>query len=507
MYESASLADARRKSVVYAYIHLTANRIISIYADAATLQRARNYRDSPALTNQDDSMKTQQKRIVTALLAALLITGTAKAAVSEEEAARLGNELTGIGAERAGNGNGIPEYTGGLRTPPENYRDDQRYVNPFPEDRELYRIDRSNVDEHKDRLSPGQIAMIRRFDSFFIPVYETRRTAAYPDSWVEQSKRNATRVELESSGNGILNYESGVPFPIPQSGVEVIFNHTSRYRGGSLTRNIAQAVPQPNGNFTAVRLTEDITYPTALTDYRPDAHDNILFYFRQTVTSPARLAGNELLVHEKINQVAEGRNVWVYNSAQRRVRRAPDVAYDGPGTAADGQRTADNLDMFNGAPDRYNWELVGKKEMYIPYNSYKLTSTDLRYEDILKPGHIDQSLTRYELHRVWHVRATVKDDVRHLSGQRDFYVDEDSWQIAAVDHYDGRGNLWRVAEAHKLQSYDVDIPFYAFESLYDLVSGRYIVIGLTNEEVEPYRYNTRRQSSFYTPSALRSTGR
>ncbi|MDX1589143.1 MAG: DUF1329 domain-containing protein [Oleiphilaceae bacterium] len=418
-----------------------------------------------------------------------------------------GDKLTVIGAERAGNGDEIPAYDGGLSTAPANYAGDKRYVNPFPDDKELFRIDQSNVDQYKDKLSPGQVAMIKKNKDFFMPVYETRRTATYPDAWNKQTIENDSKVELEASGNGILNYETGTPFPTPEAGQEIIFNHTTRFRGGSVKRNIAQMAPQTDGSFSTVRLTEDITYPTYLVDYVPEEHDNILFYFRQTTTAPSRLSGNVLLVHETINQVKEGRSAWIYNSGQRRVRRAPNVAYDGPGTAADGQRTADNLDLFNGAPDRYNWEIIGKQEMYIPYNAYDLLSTDLTYDEIVQPGHIDQSLTRYELHRVWHVRATLKENERHIYAQRDFYVDEDSWQIAVVDHYDGRGELWRLAEAHFFQVYDEDIPFYAFETLYDMLSGRYLLIGLTNEEADPYDFNTERRASFYTPAALRRSGR
>jgi hypothetical protein len=234
--------------------------------------------------------------------------------------------------------------------------------------------------------------------------------------------------------------------------------------------------------------------------------DNVLFYFKQVITAPSRLAGNVLLVHETLDQVKEGRRAWLYNSGQRRVRRAPQVAYDGPGTAADGQRTSDNLDLFNGAPDRYNWELVGKKEMYIPYNSYRLGARDLSYRDIVMPGHINPEHTRYELHRVWHVRATLKNGERHIYGQRDFYVDEDSWQIAVVDHYDGRGDLWRVAEAHHVQGYDINAPFYAAETLYDLMSGRYLVMGLTNEESDPYTFEVNARSNDFTPAALRRAG-
>lgn len=436
----------------------------------------------------------------------LAFSGQSLAAVSAEEAAKLGDTLTPIGAEKAGNGDQIPEWTGGLTTPPANYKGDGRYVDPFPGDQMLFKIDRSNVDQYADNLSPGQIATIKAYGDYFIPVYETRRTATYPESVQQQTIENATQVELVESGNGLKNYQTATPFPIPQNGLEVIFNHITRYRGGSFTRNVAQVTPQPNGDFSPVRFTEYFTERVALKDFEAGEDPNVMFYFKQAITAPSRLAGNVLLVHETINQVQEPRRAWLYNSGQRRVRRAPNVAYDGPGTAADGQRTSDNLDLYNGAPDRYNWELHGKKEMYIPYNSYRLTDPSLSYEDIIQPGHIDQSKARYELHRVWHVTATLKDGERHIYGKRDFYIDEDTWQIAVVDHYDGRGNLWRVAEAHAMQIYDATIPAYAFETLYDLLSGRYLVMGMTNEEDDPYIYGTERKSNEYTPAALRRAG-
>ncbi|MCH8498118.1 MAG: DUF1329 domain-containing protein [Marinobacter sp.] len=448
-------------------------------------------------------MKLNRKLIASGVLMASLFTGHAAAAVSAADAAKLGNELTPIGAERAGNGNEIPEWTGGLTTPPANYRGDGIYVDPFPNDQRLFTINQSNVDEHAHRLSPGQVAMIRRYSDYVIPVYQTRRTAAWPDFEYEAAKKNATTVRLLPSGNGLENYQTGVPFPMPQSGLEAIWNHITRYRGGSVMRNVGQATPQANGNYSIVRFQDELTWRAYLTDFAPDNDPNVLFYFKQVITAPARLAGNVLLVHETIDQVAEPRRAWVYNSGQRRVRRAPQVAYDGPGTAADGMRTSDNFDMFNGAPDRYDWELLGKKEMYIPYNSYKLLDRSLKYDDIIKPGHINQELTRYELHRVWHVRATLKDGERHIYAQRDFFIDEDSWQAAVIDHYDGRGQLWRVAEAHKMQFYDQNVPWYAVETLYDLLSGRYLVLGLTNEERNPYTFNVQRSSSDYTPAALR----
>jgi hypothetical protein len=450
-------------------------------------------------------MKYRNKLLSTAILAASLCSGSALAAVSEEEAAHLGNELTPMGAEKAGNGDEIPAWDGGLTTAPDGYAGDHRYIDPFQDDSELFRIDQSNVDEYEDKLTPGQVRMIETYDDYFIPVYETRRTAAVPESIMDQTQENATTVELVESGNGLKNYDKATPFPIPQNALEIIFNHTTRYRGGALKRNVVQVTPQANGAFSEVQFEEEIVRPWELSDYSAgsDAHDNILFYFKQTIKAPSRLSGNTLLVHETINQVEEPRRAWLYNSGQRRVRRAPQVAYDGPGTAADGQRTSDNLDLYNGAPDKYDWEIVGKKEKYIPYNSYQFASQDLSYDDIIKAGHVNQEHARYELHRVWHIRATLKDGERHIYETRDFYIDEDSWQIAVVDHYDGRGELWRVAESHMLQAYDEKIPFYAFETLYDTRSGRYLVMGMTNEESKPYSFGINRRSREFTPSALR----
>ncbi len=221
--------------------------------------------------------------------------------------------------------------------------------------------------------------------------------------------------------------------------------------------------------------------------------------------SPARLAGNVLLVHETLNQVAEQRQAWVYNPGQRRVRRAPNVAYDNPGTASDAQRTNDQLDMYNGAPDRYDWELVGRKEMYIPYNSYKLHSDALKHDDIVKPGHVNPEHLRYELHRVWVVDATLKEGTSHIYTRRTFYVDEDSWQIAAVDMYDGRGQIWRFSEAHVINYYEMPMIWDTLQTHYDLQNGRYQAYGLNNEH-EVDSFDVEVTVADYSPSALRRIG-
>lgn len=450
----------------------------------------------------------KQKILAAAVMAASLIAVPAMAKVDAAEAAKLGNQLTPTGAEKAGNAAGtIPAWDGGIQKAPACFNGGEFLCNPFPDDKPLFVITAQNMEQYKDNLTPGQMAMMQKYpDTYKMPVYQSRRSHAVPDFVVDLTKKNA--LETETVGNtGLkgLNLQ-GYPFPIAKNGLEAIWNHIGRYRGSSLERTIGQVTPQANGAYTMVMFNDQLAVRNTLTDIQPGEFENVMFFFKQQVVAPARLAGNVLLVHETIDQVKEPRLAWLYNAGQRRVRRAPQVAYDGPGTAADGMRTSDNFDLYNGAPDRYDWTLVGKKEIYIPYNSYKLDEKGLKYDDMIKPGHINQDFARYELHRVWVVDAKLREGTRHIYAQRAFYLDEDSWVASAIDHYDGRGNLWRVAESHNMFYYNAGVMGYALETLYDLNAGRYLALGFENEEARGADWSKKFSKVEFQPNALRQAG-
>ncbi len=440
------------------------------------------------------------------LLLAGLLAPTLAAAVSESEAARLGQDLTPLGAEQAANADGsIPAWTGGITTPPAGYTVGDHHPDPFAGDHVLYTVNADNAAQYEGKLTAGQLAMLKAYPDYKLNVYPSHRSASYPERIYAATKQNAVTAKLVNDGAGFADAIHGIPFPIPQNGLEVIWNHLARYRGVAAARYIGQAAPTRGGNYTLVEFEDDFLFNYVREDMTYAQLDNVLVYFKQSVVGPARLAGTILLAHETMDQVKEPRRAWVYNAGQRRVRRAPNVAYDNPGTAADGMRTSDQFDMFNGAPDRYNWELVGKKEMIVPYNSYKLHAKDVKYADILKPLHINQDLARYELHRVWVVEATLKAGTKHVYPRRTFYVDEDSWQILAVDQYDTRGQLWRVSEAHCINYYDAKTFWSTLEVHTDLQAGRYLAIGLDNEG-RMYDFTIKRTPADYSPDALRREG-
>lgn len=438
--------------------------------------------------------------------AAVLATGMAQAKVSAQEAAKLGQSLTPVGAEKAGNAAGtIPAWEGGITRPPAGFRVGTFHIDPFAADKPLYSVTRANQAQYANVLTPGQKAMFAKYPTFRMDVYPTRRSASFPQRTYDFTKRNATSCELVANGEGVRNCAEGIPFPIPQNAYEVIWNHKLKYKGLSVISYSNQAAPTANGAFTLTKVREELLGLYYKPGNTSENINNILLYFKQEVLGPARLAGQVLLVHETLNAQASPRQAWVYNPGQRRVRRAPNVAYDNPGTASDGLRTNDMTDMFNGAMDRFDWTLVGKREMLVPYNSYKAHSDKTKVRDLIRPGHLNPDYMRYELHRVWVVEAKLKQGQRHINSRRTFYVDEDSWQILAVDQYDGRGQLWRVSEAHCINYYDALTFWSTLEVHTDLLAGRYLAIGLDNEG-KMYDFSLVRTPQDYTPSTLRQEG-
>ena len=448
------------------------------------------------------------RQTAAALTGAVLLATPLHTLAADGDAAKLGDELTPVGAKRAGNEEGtIPAWDGGLTEPPDCYDGPGSwYCNPFPDDTPKFTITADNVDEHKDKLSAGQIKMFEQHpETFKMKVYETRRTFANPEWIYEGTKRNAKEASLGGNGEALVDAINGYPFPIPENGKAAMWNHKVRYLGSGVRRWNNQFAVTKGGRYNHVVIQEDVAFPYNTKGKEPEDLDNVIIRFLQQVTEPARLAGTITLVHDTMDQTKEPRRAWQYNPGQRRLRRAPNVGYDNPGTAADGLRTNDQTDTFNGAMDRYTWKLVGKREIYIPYNSYELHSDEYDYEDIILEGHINQDITRYELHRVWVVEANLKPGTTHIYKKRVFYLDEDTWQIALVDIYDSRDQLWRFQEAHTVNYYDFPGIAPIGETIYDVQINRYLAQAFNNEDDETVVMEF--QPSYFAPSAVQKQTR
>jgi hypothetical protein len=453
-------------------------------------------------------MRNLTKITLSACIGLTLGLGQAFAGAKPDQVHRLSEDLTPMGSERGGNADGtIPAWTGGITQPPAGYSPGDHHPNPWPDDQPLFRITGANYKEHADKLSVGQIGLFERYgDTYFMDVFQSRRSASFPEHIYEMSIKNASTAKLADQGEGVVDAAEGFPFPFPENAYELMWNHKLKFKDIGGVRYNNQVAPTADGNYSVTVIREELLglyykRGTTIADT-----NNILLYFFQEVESPARLAGNILLVHETLNQTVQPRQAWVYNPGQRRVRRAPNVAYDNPGTGSDGLRTNDMTDMFNGAMDRFDWKVVGKKELYIPYNSYEAHAEGIGYDEFVRPGHLNPELMRYELHRVWIIDATLKDGMRHINARRTFYLDEDSYQIVLIDHYDGREQLWRVSECHSINYYDVPTTWSTIEAHYDLQSGRYVAQGFDNT-MAVNTFGVEMNPSQYTPQALRTRGR
>jgi hypothetical protein len=446
------------------------------------------------------------KTIVSVLALAAMSSG-ALAAVSADQIARLGQDLTPVGAEKAGNADGsIPAWTGGgIGDVPTGYVPGGHHPDPYADEEPLFIITAANFEQYADKLSEGQRAMFKVYpDTYRMKVYPSHRTFQNPQWVYDRTKECAEKASLTDTGNGVTGAHACYPFPVPQNGLEAVWNHLLRYQGLYRVEGIDSAAPDARGRYVLDRLTRYTYWP--YWDLEKEGTERLSMFIPRQL-APARVAGDTFLLLDYLDANAKPRQAWRYFGGQRRVRRAPVFVFDTPVPPSQGLRTVDTYDMFFGSPQKYEWELKGKKELYVGYNSYALGAGGIENDDVIQAGHINAELPRYELHRVWEVEATLKAGERHIYPRRTLYLDEDSWNILVHDMYDNKGQLWRTAHRYAKLYWEVPLMAEANEVHHDLISRRYNVVTMMGELSGPYDYSQDKPGeSFFTPANVRKMG-
>ena len=392
----------------------------------------------------------------------------AQASVSSQEAAQLGTNLTLVGAEKAGNADGsIPPYNGGLTTAPASFKaGDSMRPDPYANEKPLLVINGRNVDQYKDLLSATTVALAKRFPGYRIDVYPTHRTAALPQKVLNNSRHNAIDAKSLEGGLAIDNVLPGVPFPIPKSGAEAMWNFLLRYQGVNIhSKYDSWNVDSAGVASLAITGEAFISFPIYEHLSKPFNNSDIYHQMKLSYTGPARRAGESIMLKNATNPLHFPGRAWQYMPAQRRVKQISVLAYDtpNPGTAR--------------ALELYDWTLVGTQEMIVPYNTYKLTyARDAK--SLTTPNYISPDFVRWEKHRVYVVEGNLKSGSKHIYQKRRFYLDEDSWAALASDQYDASGQLYRGSFAFLSQSYDQQVPDATPFMTYDLSRGSYNINGV-----------------------------
>lgn len=415
-----------------------------------------------------------------------------------------GDKWTPVGALAAGNADGsIPPWRGGLTNTKIHGSDKpgKRITNPYPSESPKYTVTHDNYAKYKDMLSAGNRALLAKYPGYRMPVYASHRSAAYPQAIYRATLANQKRARLEEP-DSLVGAKLGFPFRRPKSGVEVMWNHRLRYRGNDIWSRTDMAVVNTDGGYQVHPSVEEVLFGYGNINRPPGIGENIIAYYLAFMRIDGRPDGL-VLVHETMNKRRGERRVWVGVPNLNRLFRLPPVGYDNPRPNTGGLMLVDQVDMYNGPFDKYVWRLEGRKEMLVPYNSYKLLDTKVRYSKLLKAHYPNPDDMRYERHRVWVVEATLRNGERHRFGKRVFYVDEDSWSILMVDNYDKQGNLWRFQEGHAAQYYDLNFTYTAPVFIFDLKNGRYLGTRLSNEAPGIF-YNTNRyKPRDFMPAAAR----
>ena len=416
-----------------------------------------------------------------------------QAGVTAEEAARLKNDLTPLGAERAGNTEGtIPAWDGGLTgIPPGISYDPNKGLplpDPFAADKVLFSITAENMAQYADKLSEGQKALLKKYPATFrLDVYPTRRSMAAPQWVYDNTYQNALNGKIEDRISA-TNVHGGIPFPIPKTGVEAIFNHLAHWKGPDRVEYVETKIIFKDGRITVNAVNQNsYRFPYYDQDVKREDWNGLIDYQFVNYLGPPFKKGEMYVAHAPLDYRETTKLVWQYLPGQRRVRRAPNIAFDYPYSSSTNMSFIDDVWQFNGSLERFDWKLLGKKEMYIPYNCYKLLSG--KQEDYLTPGHLNPDYFRWELHRVWVVESTLRSDSRHAYGKRIMHLDEDSWINLTMDCYDTRGVLWRNFITPLWNQYDIPGIFLRAYINYDFLRDDWAILGWLME-LGPDKPNT-----------------
>jgi hypothetical protein len=428
--------------------------------------------------------------------------GMANAAVSAEESAQLGKTLTPLGAEKAGNKDGtIPAWDGGLTKVPAGFKSGgRRDQDPYASEKPLYSITAKNMDQYSDKLTDGTKAMLKKHSSYRIDVYPTHRTAAAPQWIYDDTAKNATTAKLNEKGVPVGAY-GGIPFPIPKTGAEAMWNHVLNWRGENWDLNIRGYLITSEGKPV---MTVDATGVQSMPYYfkggNAEATGGNYWNIRLVNIGPPIRAGEAII--GRLNLDAERDTNYVYLAGQRRTRKLPNACCDTPTPATAGVMSFDEVNVFGGRLDRFDWKLVGKKEMFIPYNANKtLSGKDL---DVLGANHLNPDMVRWELHRVWVVEANLKSGLRHVAPKSRYYLDEDTWTAVLGDRWDAKGQLWKTLWQLPVMMPDLPATTPVAFGFYDLLSNTWFANGLMNEKPSQYKILPRLPDSTFSPESLNS---
>jgi hypothetical protein len=443
--------------------------------------------------------------LVAAALAALGAAMPTMAAVSAEEAAKLKSDLTPLGAEKAGNKDGsIPAWTGGYTTPIPGDKPGGRRGDPFKDEKPLYTITAANMAQYADKLTDGQQALLKKYPDYRIEVYKTHRTAAAPASVYDNTFKNATRAKL--NGDVVTGAYGGIPFPIPKSGTEVMWNHLLRWRGASWQFNVDMYQFTSDGR--AILATDglgDQQMPYYLPDGSPEkfAQSGDFWLVRLVNAGPPIRAGEAIVGRENVDSSKS--QAWVYLTGQRRVRKLPNPCCDTPTPAAAGVMSFDELEVFTGRLDRFDFKLAGRKEMIVPYNGNRLLQPKTAAEVLGKHG-LNPDAVRWELHRVWIVDAALRAGQRHQVPKSRYYCDEDTWACVLGDRWDANGQLWKTLWSQTFVAPDLPGLVVGAFGFNDLLAGTGFVANLYNAKSAQYPIVPPFTDSTFTPDAMAAAG-
>ncbi len=403
--------------------------------------------------------------------------GSAMAQTATPDPTLLTTTLTPLGAERAGNADGsIPAWTGGNVTAPAptNQPID---VPIFADEHALYSVDASNMEQYATLLTPGTQKLMTE-SGLKMNVFPTHRTAAAPQYVYDNTAKNVTRVQFDPAGMrfGVVGAYAGPPFPIINTsnpnigGTQLVWNHLHRWQTFvNFTKLSGGYVVISDKVILSFGGSSHFICPYYDPAGTAETYGGYLSKLHEYFLLPSSSNGQEDLVWVSSNVNRYPNITWTLLNGQGRVRKAPDEAYDTPGSVSNGLSNYDDASGFAGSPQEYDWKYIEKREMLVPYHCNAIAFTTAA--DLIHPKFPNPDIIRWEKHRVWVVEATLHPGSKNTTARRRLYIDEDTWMVLLSDMYDANDALVKTAAVYNRSIGSVPCTWEIGEIIFNFTSG------------------------------------
>lgn len=318
------------------------------------------------------------------------------------------------------------------------------------------------------KLLTESMEMRIRTQNLKIPLVHAKEVTMEP-KFVEASRKNIGKAQLNSSTRQVEGWEAGMPFPDvkendPQAAEKLIWNWYYGQPRGDIMKvpNVQYVLISGDKGVEQEQTWGFIRYSMkgklgSNKEVEGEGKELSRTIFAAQKPADLKGLGTFTIRHDS----AQVEDVWAYIPAVRRIRRLSGGAWMDPIGGTD--QLQDDIEVFNAQPSWYKgYKLLGKRWILAavhadstPWKMDGKTPAE-RYPvlDLSGPPYWNLSNDKYEPREVYVIEATTPPE--HPYSKKVVYMDVKYPRMHYGEAFDRKGELWKIFDFHSYPGKGVD---------------------------------------------------